>query len=186
MEQIPLGKAPARDAGRDAVHIAILPVVAYEPLNPGDHVSIVPDYTVGGTSDSPAVRRGGKTIGIIDPFKKGLVPTHNLCWLLLYPNTITSLRHHWTHPDLPAELSASVEDSEKWLREYAAKINYYDDPDTAYIRLLHGLRNREITSYGSTIQSLDDLPSPNELKYHAEKVLGERIDWGDYRFYCSC
>ena len=62
---------------RDAVPIAIAPVVAGEKLSPGQHVGFVAVDTVG-TATTP--------IGIIDPFLLGDIAPGAHCWLLLYPN----------------------------------------------------------------------------------------------------
>ena len=84
-----LGLPPSGDDQRDAVHIAIVPVVAGEKLFPGQDVGIVGDSLVG---------RSAHPIGIVDPFLKRSVQPNERCWLLLYPGSITSLRHDWTHP----------------------------------------------------------------------------------------
>lgn len=85
-----LGKFIPHDeiAFRDAVHIAVAPVMAGERLEPGDHVGMIRD----------AAFRNADTIGIVDPFLTQNVPHGARFFLFLYPNTITSLRHVWTHP----------------------------------------------------------------------------------------
>lgn len=83
-----LGNTPSSEDQRDAVHIAIVPVVAGEKLFPGQDVGII---------DGGLVGRCAKPIGIIDPFLKRSVQRNERCWLLLYPGSITSLRHDWTH-----------------------------------------------------------------------------------------
>ena len=84
-----LGEIPAPDARRDAVHVAVAPVVAKHDLNPGDHVGLFPDGQAG---------YAGEHIGAVDPFLRNPVKAGERCWLFLYPNTVTSLRHSWTHP----------------------------------------------------------------------------------------
>ena len=84
-----LGQFPNEDDRRDAIHIAIAPVVAGEDLQPGEHVGLSPDKKFVKTENS---------IGIVDPFLKETVKAGQTFWLCLYPYTITSLRHAWTHP----------------------------------------------------------------------------------------
>ena len=86
-----LGKLAEGHSERDAVHIAIVPVVAGADLSPGQIVS--PDgYPAGVTRHR---------VGIVDPFLTEQVKEGEHFWLLLYPGTITSLRHEWTHPAFP-------------------------------------------------------------------------------------
>ncbi len=75
---------------RDAIHIAVAPVEAAEQLRPGQHIGV--------RVDGRASTRGTAPIGIVDPFLKADVLEGQRFWLFLYPYTITSLRHDWTHP----------------------------------------------------------------------------------------
>jgi hypothetical protein len=84
-----LGQLCADDARRDAIHIAVAPVVANETLNAGDHVGLTERGF--GTLSEPWV-------GIVDPFLAAPVERGQRFWLFLYPNTITGLRHVWSHP----------------------------------------------------------------------------------------
>ncbi len=84
-----LGKLISRSESRDAVHVAIAPVVAGERLMPGSHVGLDTD----GTAVS-----WKKPIGVVDPFLMSAVPMGSKFWLCLYPNTVASLRHYWEHP----------------------------------------------------------------------------------------
>jgi hypothetical protein len=88
-----LGKliAPGEDVARDAVHIAVAPVSSPARLVPGQHVRFVPgrtDQVVGGK---------GHKVGIVDPLLGRPVEPGERFWLWLYPGSITSLRHDWTH-----------------------------------------------------------------------------------------
>lgn len=86
-----LGKLITTPQQRDAVHVAIAPVIADEDVSPGQHVGFVAKNRV-----SPAAE---KLIGIIDPFLDDNVPADLHCWLVMYPDTITGLRHEWSHPE---------------------------------------------------------------------------------------
>jgi hypothetical protein len=89
-EGIGVGKLIEGDAERDAIHIAVAPSLAGEKLYPGQHV--------GPNTDGRFYSTGVKKIGIVDPFLTGVVFPEQSFWVFLYPGTITSLRHMWTHP----------------------------------------------------------------------------------------
>ncbi len=84
---------PATEHRRDAVHIAIAPVMAGCDLEPGDGVGLI-----GPPGDCELVGPVGRNnIGIVDPFLAEGVKAGQRFWLCLFPGTITSLRHLWTH-----------------------------------------------------------------------------------------
>lgn len=107
-----LGKVLKEHQDRDAIHVAVISVVAGKLLCPGDHVNIIDidTMTVGQSILQP--------IGIIDPFLKDTVKKGDICWLFLYPNTITSLKHKWTHPAFSEAPDTSKVISEKWMKDY--------------------------------------------------------------------
>lgn len=80
------------DRRRDAIHIAVAPVTAVERLAPGQHVGFVR------AGDTETVGESETPIGIVDPFLTEDVLPGQRFWLFMYPNTVTSLRHVWTHP----------------------------------------------------------------------------------------
>lgn len=82
------------DRRRDAVHVAVAPVTAAEPLRPGQRVGFTPaDQTEVVGAVEP-----GRAVGLVDPYLTDDVRPGQRFWLFLYPNTVTSLRHVWTHP----------------------------------------------------------------------------------------
>ena len=81
------------DRRRDAIHVAVLPVKAGRYLTPGMRVGVVgKDPIVAFTSLEP--------IGVVDQFLQDGVKEGEWFWLFLFPGTVTSLRHYWTHPVL--------------------------------------------------------------------------------------
>lgn len=102
---IPLGKFIYGDAEKDAVHIAIAPAIAGEELKPGDFVAL----TFGGTHYPIAKKEKYKPIGIVDPFLPRHVVKNEEFYVCLFPGTITSLRHDWTHPAFPDPRNARLE-----------------------------------------------------------------------------
>lgn len=132
MDRVPkLGELITGEQSRDAIHIAVAPVIAGMDLHPGDHIGFSGNaYTVGINAEH---------IGIVDPFLKGPVRQGDKFYMFLYPNTITSLRHDWTHPAFQEEDNVAKYEptflklkgptkEEQWIKEYAESINTtYDD-----------------------------------------------------------
>lgn len=111
--------------GRDAVHVAVISAEAADKLAPGQHVG----FNAASTLEKLIVGISDDPIGLVDPFLEVTVQKGQRFWLYLYPRTITSLRHNWTHPafsDAPlgafyAPPSQKLE-AEKWLLQYAREI----------------------------------------------------------------
>src|SRR5579884_3398390 len=111
---LPIGSLAAEDAGRDAVHVAIAPIAAPCELRPGQHVD------PHGRPEGPGV----VPVGIVDPFLREPVVAGQRFWLFLYPNTVTSLRHEWTHPAFPTTSPAEVNQAIKeYLEQRKARVN---------------------------------------------------------------
>ncbi len=97
MQETPkIGQLLEGNEGRDAVHVAIAPVVAGETLRPGEHVGFASNGEVLGENNHLGIDI--ELIGIVDPYLKDWVRAKEKFYLFLYPNTVTSLRHVWTHP----------------------------------------------------------------------------------------
>lgn len=101
MNEVKLGQLITKTVGRDAVHIAVAPVVAGYVLAPGEHVGLLPCGDVGPCSEP---------VGIVDPYLLRPVQPGETFYLCLYPNTVTSLRHVWTHPAFAPKLKGSTND----------------------------------------------------------------------------
>jgi len=174
-----LGALIDATAQRDAVHIAVAPVVAAFRLAPGDAIGLE-----AGSTDR-ATDRTAHPIGIVDPFLKADVEPGERFWMFLYPQTITSLRHQWTHPafiEAPAVPHMSA--SEAWLREYA------DNAGVSYGALLDAARDKNHGGDGHRLPS--DIPNCvykelGEMWRHYEIVTGDTVtDRKAGPFWCSC
>lgn len=103
------------DTPRDAIHVAVIPMLAAEVLAPGTPIG----FARSGDTVSVGARTR-KVLGIVDPFLDRLVQPGELFYMLLLPNTATNLRHQWSHPDIPdPEPAVVVVDSDRG----------YDDDD---------------------------------------------------------
>jgi hypothetical protein len=178
-----IGELLNGDEERDAIHVAVAPVVAGERLYPGQHIGLSAPGVAASTAD--------KLIGVVDAFLKHPVLPGERCWMFLYPYTITSLRHRWTHPDFEtapepeaqADNLVSFSASEKWLRAFAERC------DITYRVLMDGakdwLEHHEYLNQGET---LEGIRVPDEFWEHYEKVSGKAVDEDKKEsfFTCSC
>lgn len=105
-----LGTILRPDQRRDAIHLAVEPVIAAERIPVGaDIIVMFPGTT--GTGNGKAycqvlgTRLGrGEGTGIADPFiKKDFIEVGERFWYVMYPRQVHSLRHVWTHPAFPNE-----------------------------------------------------------------------------------
>ncbi len=88
-----IGKLLTGGEKRDAVHIAVAPMTNNHdlPLRPGQAV----------TADG---KFGRNPVGIVDPFLALPVRPGEMFYCFLWPKSVTSLRHAWTHPAFPDEV----------------------------------------------------------------------------------
>ena len=168
---------------RDAIHIAVAPVVAGEKLAPGQRIGL-------SGKDAETVLASQAAIGIVDPFLTSLVFPGQRFFMFLMPNTITSLKHNWTHPAFEAapQIETAKSASERWMRAWAMEHmseDYYGDgeklsAETAYANAIDAGRNHSIGPYEEARVHIDD-----EWWSHWEALTGERGDRESY-FSCSC
>ncbi|MDF3208443.1 MULTISPECIES: hypothetical protein [Mesorhizobium] len=186
-----LGTHPIPDnSGRDAIHLAVEPVVAGVRLRPGERVKIEKGCAVPARHDAT---------GIVDPFLGGLVQSGQRFWFVVLPRTITSLRHVWSHPSFPEEATfhadadehyvapapPNKETSEAWLREF---VKNSDCP---------GYEAVMAAAVGDGAESWDDDylhfngqdahgKIPPEFWDHVEVVTGQKITKRAIYFSCGC
>jgi hypothetical protein len=87
-----LGKLCDDNDRRDAVHVAVAPVIAAENLQWAQHVKL------NAKGEAVAAYSEDDSIGLVDPWLTDHVRPGERFWLFLKPGTITGLRHVWTHP----------------------------------------------------------------------------------------
>jgi hypothetical protein len=181
-----IGNIIKGEAFRDAIHVAVAPVVVGDDrISPGEHVGFLPDGRVG--------RKSSNLIGVIDPFiTSKYLFEDSKCYLFLYPKSISSLRHEWTHPafeeaDTAAANKPDKKASEQWLREYAIKVmdrDYCDDP---FDTLITDIRMRSLTYRGRDCHGYHDLIEPELLFHHASVYLGESVTKEQFEYFsCTC
>lgn len=173
-----LGSIIGKNEKRDAIHLAVEPVVAAEVLLPGQDVGFV----------EGGVGRSDKPVGIVDPFIRRSVLKGERFWLVVYPRQITSLRHVWTHPDFPEapHVASDKAASEAWLRDFVDKS---DCPD--YETVIARAVNNSDAWDRTYLHFQDENASgeiPPEFWVHVQVVTGRAIPTTERasHFSCSC
>ncbi len=168
---------------RDAIHLAVEPVVSGGTLHPGWPVSLV---------EGVARRDLENPLGIVDPFLTNPVLEGQRFWLVIMPRVVTSLRHVWTHPRLPDEGAVaaigSKADSERWLREFVAKSNcpdFHSVIEAATSRVNNGWNDINYLHFDGQ-DAHGDIPP--EFWMHFEIYTGEKVPFDERAtgFSCSC
>jgi hypothetical protein len=176
MSDLKFGEIISGTAERDAIHIAVAPVVAKEKLFAGQHIGFV-----GAAEDESTVGLSGPLIGIVDPFLKGPVYEGQRCWMFLYPNTITALRHEWTHPAFCDKPNHKAAASEVWLRSEAARIG------VDYEELLERARDYiETGEYWSEGGRFEGEYLNDDFWPHYEAVTGTKVPEKSRGSFLSC
>lgn len=176
MADMKLGKLIDSDQQKDAIHIAVAPMVAAERLSPGQHVGLV--------GSAAGVARD--TIGIVDPFLECVVMKGDRFWLFLYPNTVTSLRHEWTHPAFtnePNKPDDATSEAYTWLSDFAYTVGL------SYHELMDGAKDYLKTgAYLCQGGRWEGVRVPDEFWKHYETVTGTKVDESNLGtfFSCSC
>lgn len=175
-----LGTIIDESGKRDAIHLAVEPAIAGEDLLlPGMDVGIV---------DGKATAVCEKPLGIVDPFLTKPVRKGERFWLIIYPRTITSLRHVWEHPDIAGEVSQTVREvidvltgkHKQWLQQYA------EDCGSTFEKIMVGAKNYLVNEESMSMtmnREFDD-----EFWDHYAGFTGEEVpemNRGSF-FSCSC
>ena len=178
-----LGTLIDERAGRDAIHLAVEPVIAGNRLRPGERIRLIDGKAVTASID--------ESIGIVDPFLRGNIAAGDRFWLVVNPRTITSLRHVWSHPAFQEAGHSGVAYSpaEQWIRDFADRVSLHYDV------LMEGadewVRDKKRGGWGEYLcfgGLLEGESVPDEFWTHYEAVKGEKVaeeHRGSF-FTCSC
>lgn len=189
-----LGKLIDDREQRDAIHIALAPVRATVKLAPGQAIGFINGTENAGPCTTP--------VGIVDPFLKHWVKPGERFWMFLLPNTITGLRHEWTHPAYTAaeklgrveavtNALTGREDARRWLQNFAKEwgMDYEEMIQTA----AHPKKNEYenyITAHGTDLSSATELGDDHPKFWeNLERLTGQRFDEthrGKIGWSCSC
>ena len=98
-----LGMIHFKPEHRDAIHLAVDPVVAGCNMPTGQRIGIVNGVAYPAGAE---VLIGDTVVkvpyhGIVDPFLPTGVSISDKFWFVMAPRMVTSLRHVWNHPAFP-------------------------------------------------------------------------------------
>lgn len=172
-----LGTIIGEGAGRDAIHLAVEPVIAGCQLYPGQAIGLSPD----GKALPVTLSKG---LGIVDPFLPHVVQKGERFWLVVYPRQITSLRHVWTHPDFGDAPSnpASKALSEEWMRRFVATLGGPSYEDVISVASYGG--DDGYLCFGEEFDGPRDIPT--EFWDHMEVITGKKVTNRAHSFRCAC
>lgn len=177
MNESKLGQLIDETAARDAIHIAIAPVVAMQHLLPGQEIGFVP------TGQFEKVGLCTEPIGIVDPYlKQGPIPGERF-WLCLFPQTTTGLRHVWTHPAFLAEIAPP---NANWRAIIECEAS---NAGLSYDEMMAGARDFALSGdclcEGNRWDCFSMLDCERFWDAY-EAITGEKPKWRGSFFSCSC
>lgn len=178
MSDVKLGSVITGDSHRDAIHVAVAPVVAAENLRPGQEIGFVDEAKT-------AVGHSTKPLGIVDPYLKAEVRRGQQFYILLFQNTVTGMRHEWQHPDFPAGSLVDRGAAKQFVEGVAARVGltFGELMDAA-----EGWARHHDYTYENT-ESYKDVPYETwrEFWKQFEVLTGLRPDDVEsHPFTCSC
>jgi len=181
-----LGKLAPSDAKRDAIHVAVVPVVAGCNLLAGDAVYVDKSQTAHPAGST-------NTIGIVDPFLTKSVETGQRFWLFLKPGTVTGMRHSWAHPLFPPDEDEVSQKtiSKLWLLAWCRRAWPYeeDEPNAMLGYLVGKIQSDGQVCFGTDWPSDVDRNSgtfTQEFWGHYERYTGKTRPTTALQFRCAC
>lgn len=187
-----LGTIIGEEEKRDAIHLAVLPVIAGSNITPGSDVKLDGEGLAVNAYEDDG-------IGIADPFLKlpgrygmdGSIQPGQRFWLVIYPRKINSLRHVWTHPEIPDDAGAADpvktsdprEESRQWLEAYARRLFSYEPEYGTRFTVL--MACAEGGGFGTDIEGEGRTPT-EEFWFHYERYTGKKVQNRPEYFSCAC
>lgn len=184
MSELLIGTILKEHKDRDALHVAICSVRANETLHPGNRINFVfPD-------NAELVKADDDGIGIVDPYLRSFVKKGDIFWMHMLPNTITSLKHQWTHPAFDAiatmidnRKQEAIDQSKEWIEDFASGLRL------TYDELMDGAKDYVFGGdYLVGGSNLEGERVPDEFWEHYQRVTGITVpeDKQSSFFSCSC
>lgn len=173
MSDLKLGQIITTPQNRDAIHVAVAPVVAGEQLMPATRVFLDDEIHHAFEASKSSIT----AVGIVDPFLRRPVELGQTFWLFLFPNTVTGLRHEWTHPAF--DDLAPFGESKAWLEDIASQCG------VSYERMMDAVRCDDYINMGKN-ETYKEVLDPVLGKFHEHCAVIIGRETTAYPFSCSC
>lgn len=174
-----LGALLNGDEQRDAIHIALLPVIMGSDRVPGGT-----PVRIGKDGRAYECLRHA-SIGIVDPFIVGFVDAGDKVYVLLNPYTITSLRHEWTHPVIDALAKESIE-ADRVRVATDAVLQFCRDEGINYEMFVECMKSAEpgYVVFGTEVYVSEERIA--EIIPHVNLAFGTKHPVNNTTFRCAC
>lgn len=190
-----VGEILKEDQPRDAIHIAVACVVAGEKLLPSQPIGFGAVYGDEQPSNTVLACERAMSVGIVDPFLINRIEKGERFYMFLHPNTITSLRHNWSHPAFNDDHRnhQDVASSKEWLMDYCSG---HDCPD--YDTIIAAAEGKDVSNGDAYYSAYIDGDYfhvggqdahgsiPPEFWDHVEIIIGRKLPNRPSSFSCSC
>jgi hypothetical protein len=181
MSEIKFGEILYGYPQRDAIHIAVTPIEAGSEVVAGDKVKLKD-----GKAHTWKNRLDGDCVGFVDPYLTERVAKGERFWLWLWPGSITSLRHDWTHPLLPEQrpTNEKKEAAMNRMAEIGHQIGGFSVEE-----MLHYYASVAKTGEGCLPDDLNKYEAPADFWEIGELLTGLHVSpaiQNDHCFRCSC
>lgn len=178
---------PTKYSQRDAIHMAIVPLIAGDDLYGGQF------FRLKYKTNNVALRAQNENdgLGIVNPFeKRSWLREGDSFWGILTPESITEMRHHWYHPAFDDTQSEGMNPHEEWIRNFACDWNFNYDDLIREASIQDETDWRFITANGIDLHSKGELGEDHDkFWYHLEQLTGKKFDddhRDNFHWSCSC
>lgn len=176
---------------RDAIHVAVLPVIASMNLKRACWLEFTYEDNIQHVTNA---RSWALAVGVADPFHQRInIEVGTRFLMFMKPNTITGLRHDWTHPALEKAMGQRMKQelldlpsSKTWLENLAASC------DMTYSALIEELTSvaRGESEYIHIGVDTPEAAYSEEIWEHYEKITNTVVPASIKRhgapFSCAC
>ena len=177
MSEVKLGKKIKKGKGqKDAIHIAVVPLIAGERLYKGHKIKLkfnTDNVALDASYDEE------NAFGIVDPFlDEYSVEAGQEFYGLVFPGTVTGMRHEWQHPKFGIA-KRELDEHEAWIRDFCDrwKFDYDELISTALSKSDNSEYDRYIVAQGRDLLSREELGEDHNLFWeHLEGMMSQKFD----------